>query len=208
MKLIRKSQQWLAVEPFRGHRRGRLLRHYFLISVLLIAGGSIASGILEVYFRYQESREQLAFQQREAANVAALKIQTFIHDIETAMKAATKYQSAEYEFELKRLFYLAPAITEAAVVAVDGLARAHISRSRAVISDAKRNFSGSGAFQKALQGQSYFGPVYFVRESEPYITVALPLEGYAGRIVGVLQTEVNLKYVWEVISAIKEGRAG
>ena len=50
--------------------------------------------------------------------------------------------------------------------------------------------------------------MYFVRESEPYITVALPLERYAGRVVGVLQTEVNLKYVWEVISAIKQGRAG
>jgi signal transduction histidine kinase len=215
MKLIRKILQWLAVEPFRGYRRGRLLRHYFLISAILIAGGLIASGILEVYFRYQESREQLAFQQREAANVAALKIRTFIHDIETAMKAATKYQSTggqeiavDYEFELKKLFYLAPAITEAAIVSVDGIARAHISRSRAVTADAKRDFAGSAAFQTALQGQSYFGPVYFVRESEPYIIVALPLERYAGRVVGVLQAEVNLKYVWEVISAIKQGRAG
>jgi signal transduction histidine kinase len=215
MELIRKILQWPAMQTFRGHRRGRLLRHYFLISVLLIAGGLIASGLLEVYLRYQESVEQLAFQQREAANVAALKIQTFIHDIETAMKAATKYQTtggqeitAEYEFELKKLFYLAPAITEAAVVSVDGIVRAHFSRSRAVTADVKRNFSGSAAFQQALQGQSYFGPVYFVRESEPYITVALPIERYAGRIVGVLQTEVNLKYVWEVISAIKQGRAG
>jgi signal transduction histidine kinase len=215
MELIRKILQWPAMQTFRGHRRGRLLRHYFLISALLIAGGLIASGLLEVYLRYQESVEQLAFQQREAANVAALKIQTFIHDIETAMKAATKYQTtggqeitAEYEFELKKLFYLAPAITEAAVVSVDGIARAHFSRSRAVTADVKRNFSGSAAFQQALQGQSYFGPVYFVRESEPYITVALPIERYAGRIVGVLQTEVNLKYVWEVISAIKQGRAG
>jgi hypothetical protein len=206
MELIRKILQWPAMQTFRGHRRGRLLRHYFLISALLIAGGLIASGLLEVYLRYQESVEQLAFQQREAANVAALKIQTFIHDIETAMKAATKYQTtggqeitAEYEFELKKLFYLAPAITEAAVVSVDGIAGAHFSRSRAVTADVKRNFSGSAAFQQALQGQSYFGPVYFVRESEPYITVALPIERYAGRIVGVLQTEVNLKYVWEVI---------
>ena len=40
------------------------------------------------------------------------------------------------------------------------------------------------------------------------MTVALPIERYAGRVVGVLQAEVNLKYVWEVISAIKQGRAG
>jgi signal transduction histidine kinase len=215
MKIDRKILERLAIPTVRGDRRGRLLRHYFLTSVLLIAGGLIVSGVLEVYFRYRESMEQLAFQQREAATVAALKIQTFIHDIETAMKAATKYQSrggqeiaADYEFELKKLFYLAPAITEASIIGTDGIALAHISRSRAVTADAERNVSGAGAFQKALQGQSYFGPVYFVRESEPYITVALPIERYAARVVGVLQTEVNLKYVWEVVSAIKQGRAG
>ena len=215
MKIDRNILQRLAIPTAGGNRRGRLLHHYFLISVLLIAGALIASGLLEIYFRYQESMEQLAFQQREAANVAALKIQTFIHDIETAMKAATKHQStdsqkssADYEFELKKLFYLAPPITEASVIALDGIAMTHISRSHAVSLDADRNFSRSAAFQKAVQGQSYFGPVYFVRESEPYITIALPIERYTGRVVGVLQAEVNLKYVWEVISAIRQGRAG
>lgn len=205
----------LAIPTTRGNRRGRLLRHYFLISVLSIAGGLIASGVVETYFRYRESMEQLAFQQREAANVAALKIQTFIHDIETVMKAATKYQStareqiaADYEFEVKKLFYLAPAITEASIIGIDGMALAHISRSRAVSADAKKNLSVSPAFQSALLGQPYFGPVYFVRESEPYITISLPIERYAGKVVGVLQAEVNLKYVWEVISGIKQGRAG
>jgi signal transduction histidine kinase len=103
---------------------------------------------------------------------------------------------------------LAPPITEASVIALDGIAMTHISRSHAVSLDADRNFSRSAAFQKAVQGQSYFGPVYFVRESEPYITIALPIERYTGRVVGVLQAEVNLKYVWEVISAIRQGRAG
>jgi len=183
--------------------------------VLLIAGGLITSGLLEVYFRYQESREQLAFQQRAAANVAALKIQTFIHDVETAMKAATKYQGiagkeikADYEFELKRLLYLAPAITEASAIAVDGVVRAHISRSHAVSSETEGDFSGSAGFQQALQRKGYFGPVYFARGSEPYMTVALPIEHYPGKIIGILRTEVNLKYVWEVISGIKQGKAG
>jgi len=35
---------------FRGRRRGRLLRHYFLMSVILIGGGLIASGLLESTF--------------------------------------------------------------------------------------------------------------------------------------------------------------
>ena len=65
------------LQVFRGRRRGRLLRHYFVISVLLIAGGLITSGLLETYFRYHESQEHLAILQREAAAVAAVKIERF-----------------------------------------------------------------------------------------------------------------------------------
>ena len=99
-------------------RPGRLLRHYFLISVILVAGGLVASGLLEIFFRYRESKEHLALLQQEAAAVAALKIERFIQDIETAMKAAAKGQGVapDFKFELKRLFYLAPAITQATIL--------------------------------------------------------------------------------------------
>jgi signal transduction histidine kinase len=217
--ILRKSKilglKSLVTSLFGGQRRGRLVRHYFLTSVLMIAGGLIASGALEIYFRYQESRQQLALLQQEAANVAALEIEQFIHDIETAMRAATKYPdiapqriSAEYEFELRRLLYLAPAITEVAAIDADGVTHAHLSRSRAVSSDVTRDFATSPAFQQVRQSQSYFGPVYFVRGSEPYMTIALPIERFARSVAGVLQAEVNLKYVWQVVSGIKQGKAG
>jgi hypothetical protein len=64
-----KIQNVLAL--FRGRRRGRLVRHYFLISLILISGGLITSGLLEIYFRYNESRGQLALLQEEVAAAAA-----------------------------------------------------------------------------------------------------------------------------------------
>ena len=203
------------LQVFRGRRRGRLLRHYFVISVLLIAGGLITSGLLETYFRYHESREHLAILQREAAAVAAVKIERFIRDVETAMKAASKGQdvadgelSANYKFELKRLFFLAPAITEAVVLNPDGIKQVQMSRFRGVSTDVIGDLSTSTAFKQTKQGKSYLGPVYFVRRSEPHMTIALAIEHFKGNIIGVLQAEVNLKYVWEVVSEIKPGRAG
>lgn len=200
---------------FRGPRRGRLVRHYFFVSVILIAGGLITSGLLEVYFRYRESQEHLALLQKEAATVAALRIERFIHDVETAMKAAAKGReishggiSSDYKIELKRLLFLAPAITEAVAVDAHGVKQVQISRFRAVSPDMKIDFANSTAFQQAKQGKAYFGPVYFVRNSEPYMTIALPIEPFKGNVIGVLQAEVNLKYVWEVISGIKPGKAG
>jgi hypothetical protein len=45
--------------------RGRLVRHYFLISLVLISGGLITSGVSELYFRYRESAADLVRLQQE-----------------------------------------------------------------------------------------------------------------------------------------------
>jgi len=74
--------------------------------------------------------------------------------------------------------------------------------------DAKKNLSTAVAFKQARQGKSFFGPVYFVRGSEPYMTIAVPIERFAGDVIGVLQAEVNLKYIGDVVSNLTIGKAG
>src|SRR5688572_31124756 len=78
------------VETFRGRRRGRLVRHYFVISVILIGSGLISSGLLEIYFRYRESNENLNLLQQEVAAAAAFKAEQFIRQIEAALRTATR----------------------------------------------------------------------------------------------------------------------
>jgi signal transduction histidine kinase len=205
-----------AISPlFRRRRRGRLVRHYFLISLLLIAGGLISSAIVEIFFRYRESQEHIALLQKEGAAVAAVKIERFVQDITTAIKASTKSRevmegtvSPEYKFELKRLLYLAPAITEAVALDISGVKQARVSRAGAVSQDSRSDFAASPGFQRALRGKPDYGPVYFVQSSEPYMTIAFPIEQFAGTVIGVLQAEVNLKHVWDVVSNIKTGEAG
>jgi HAMP domain-containing protein len=63
------------------------------------------------------------------------------------------------------------------------------------------------AFAEAVAHKVYYGPVYFRRESEPYMTLSL-----AGtrRDTGVSIAQVNLKLIWDVLSKIKfsgHGRA-
>ncbi len=203
------------LQIFRGRRRGRLVRHYFLISVILIGGGLIASGLLEIYFRYQESREQLALLQQEVAAGAAFKIERFVQEIHNTLKGATRSReiapkglTLEFRFELEKLLLIAPAVTEAVALDENGAIRVQASRLRTVLPEVKRDLSTSPPFQQAKQGKPYFGPVHFVRGSEPYMTIAVPIERFAGDVIGVLQAEVNLKYIGDVVSAITVGKAG
>ncbi|MGH7845703.1 MAG: GAF domain-containing protein [Candidatus Binatia bacterium] len=203
------------VRLFTGRRGGRLVRHYFFISVVLISGGLITSGAVEIYFRYQESREHLAQLQQEVASAAAFKIESFVQEIERAMRGATKSReiapkglASEYRFELEKLLLIAPAITEVVAMDMNGNVRLRASRLRAVALAGKQDRLSSAGFTVAKDGKSYFSPVHFVRGSEPYMTIAVPIERFAGEVIGILQAEVNLKYIGDVVSSIKVGKAG
>jgi signal transduction histidine kinase len=181
---------------------------------MLIGGGLIASGLLEIYFRYYESQEEVAREQGEVASGAVLKIAQFILEVEGQIKAATvsrdiahKGLSPEYRFELKKLLSIAPAISEVVALDAHGLPRVHVSRFRVMLPEGKQDYSKSAGFQ-VRQGATFFGPVRFVRGSEPYITIAVPIEGFPGDFMGVLQAEVNLRYIWDVVRDIKVGKAG
>ena len=196
-------------------KRGRLVRHYFLTSLVLISGGLLTSGLSELYFRYRESAADLVRLQQEITSGAASKIEQFVQEIERTTRGAAKSReitekglSPEYRFELRRLLVIAPAITEAVAIDRDGISRVAVSRfARALPGDEKIG-SVLPARQLAKEGKSYFGPVYFYRDSEPYMTIAVPIERYVGRLIGVLQVQVNLKYVWDLLSKLKVGTEG
>src|ERR1700746_3813733 len=60
-------------------------------------------------------------------------------------------------------------------------------------------------FPESLAKKVWFGPVYFRKESEPYMTMSV---AQSGRNAGVTVAEVNLKLIWDVITAIKIGKTG
>ena len=67
------------------------------------------------------------------------------------------------------------------------------------------DFSKDPKFTEAVAHKVYYGPVYFRRKSEPYMTLALT---GTRRDAGVSVAEVNLKLIWDVVSQIKVGERG
>jgi len=193
----------------------RLLRKTFLIALILVSGGLITNGAIELFFRYSESVEDIGSLQREMARGVAFKIQQFVQDIEKTLRASTQTPeividglTEAYRFQLIKLLRIAPAITAVTAVDADGGEQLKVSRVQMVQPEDLRERASDDAFVQARKGASFFGPVYFVRHSEPYMRIAVPIERFAGNVVGVLIAEVNLKYIWEVISQIKVGKTG
>ena len=71
--------------------------------------------------------------------------------------------------------------------------------------DSGVDFSSDPKFTEAIAHKVYYGPVYFRRESEPYMTLAISGTRRDG---GVSVADVNLKLIWDVVSQIKVGKNG
>jgi GAF domain-containing protein/HAMP domain-containing protein len=189
---------------------GKLFRKYILLFVALVGGTLLASGALEVWFSYQENKTALARIQHEKALAAAARIEQFIDEITRQIGWTTRAQWSRTVLEQRRFEYLqllrqAPAVTEVSHLDAQGREELRVSRLAMDIIGGGADFSVEPKFTEARARKTWFSPVYFRKESEPYITVAI---AGTGRDTGVTVAEVNLKFIWDVISRIKVGQAG
>ena len=194
----------------RQGRRGKLLAKYVSLNFLIVFVALLASGVLEVWFAYQEHKASLVRIQREQAEAAAAKISQFIKEIESQIGWTTQLPWSagtmeQRRFDGLRLLRQVPAITELAQLDARGREQLRVSRLAMDVVGSQADFSNDPKFTEAVAKRVYYGPVYFRRESEPYMTLAL---AGARRDAGVSVAEVNLKLIWDVVSQIKVGQGG
>jgi signal transduction histidine kinase len=192
-------------------RRGRLARKYLVILVGLVTGALLASGAIGIYSAYHESQAALVTLQREKASGAASRIESFVREIERQLVWTTQpllvpSPAAAIEqrrIDAVRLQRQVLPVTEVSHLDASGREQLRVSRLAMDVVGSGLDFSGDPKFRVPKEGRTYFGPVYFRKESEPYMTIALPQAGG-----GVTAAEVNLKFIWDVVSQIRVGEAG
>ncbi len=190
--------------------RSHLFRKYAVLFVALVSGALLASGLLDLYFAYRENEAVLVRLQREKAEAAASRIDQFIRAIEAQIGWTTQGVFAPQGTPLDRrsfdaLLKQAPSITEASYLDAAGKEQLRVSRLGMDVVGSQVDYSTEPKFLEAKSGKTYFGPVYFREESEPYMTIAMSGKG---RDAGITVAEVNLKFIWDVVSQIKFGKAG
>jgi signal transduction histidine kinase len=190
--------------------RSRLFTKYVALFVAVVGVALLSNGIFEVFFYYREHKAALIRIQHEQAEAAAAKISQFIKEIESQLGWTTQlpWSAGSIEprrFDALRLLRQVPAITELAQIDSTGKERLRVSRLAMDVVDSGVDLSKDPKFTEAVAHKVYYGPVYFRRESEPYMTLSL-----AGtrKDAGVSIAEVNLKLIWDVVSQIKVGEHG
>jgi adenylate cyclase len=191
-----------------GPRRS-LFRRYLVTLFVVVLVPLLASGASDALFTARDLRAMLDALLRTEATAAAARIESFLGGIvgqlgTTVQQPWSADAEAQRRLEALGVLRRVPAIASLAIVDGDGRERLFLSRvdlNRAVGGDR----SADPAVIEARTTGVWFGPVTFAGGSEPFMSVAV-----AGnrRAAGVVVAEVNLKLIWELISAIRVGRTG
>ena len=192
-----------------GPRR-RLFRKYALLFIGLVGAALLINSAFDFWFSYQENKAALVRVQQEKAEAAAQHIEEFVDEIKSQIGWTTHAQWAAGPLDQRRQDYFrllrqVPAITELSQLDGEGREQLKVSRLAMDVVGSGADLSQSPAFTEAKAHKIWFSPVYFRKQSEPYMTLAMAREG---RDAGVTIAEINLKLIWDVITALRIGQGG
>jgi signal transduction histidine kinase len=193
-------------------RRRSLFSKYTVYFASLVTIILLASGLLEALFSYRENEATLRRLQRQQVVAASDAIEQFVREIGQQIawaspptRAVTGSTLDQRRDDYFRLLRQAPAITQVAYLDDSGKEQLRLSRLTVNVEGSGEDYSGSPQFLEARPWSIYYSPVYFRKNSEPYMTVAMAVPTSEG---GVTVAEVNLKLIWDTVSQLRIGRDG
>jgi class 3 adenylate cyclase len=190
--------------------RRPLFRKYFVALFVAVVVPLLANGASDAWFSYIEQRALLDERLHLEARSAAGRIQSFLDGIRDQLGWAVQLPWGEGEEERHRVDALrvlrqVPAIVNLTLIDGEGNERLYVSRIglNRIGSGMKR--AADPAVTGAKAAKVWYGPVSFYRGSEPFMTMAIAGNRSAA---GVVVADINLKLIWDVISAIQVGVTG
>jgi signal transduction histidine kinase len=194
--------------------RRRIFRRYAAYFVTLVSGAMLLSGASTIYSSYHDREADILQRLQEKAVAAGRRIDRYVNDIVTQVNHHLRWVDWPYypgglsvtRLECILLLRQVPAVTDVQLLDADGKELLLVSR---VLPDRQRSgkdFSHRPAFLQARSAGSWFGPVYFRRETEPYMTLAIA--SGEGTQATVTLVELNLKFMWDIVSGTRVGRQG
>lgn len=199
-----------AKPPSRSTPRGSLFRKYFIALFAAVVLPLLVNGASEAWLGYRDQRAMLDRLLQVEADGGAAKIESFLAGIVDQLGWAVQQSWSPGTEEQHRLTALGllrqvPAIVTLTRVDGEGKERLYVSRLGLNRIDAGTDRSNDEAVAGARASKLWYGPVSFHLGSEPFMSIAV-----AGnrKAVGAAAAEVNLKLIWDVISAIRVGETG
>ena len=155
------------------------------------------------------AEQQLIAQQ--ASKTVASYIQDKVSKLETAVEVLNPVTASPETQKniVQSLLGLDPAFSQVSLLDSGGRQLSQISRNTVSLSAQFTSQLKGDLVSQTLKGQSFIGSVYIDNStSEPLVAIAIPVKSDLGDIQGALVTEVDLKFMWDLVDRIAVGQTG
>ena len=190
-------------------RRSLFVKYFITLFVAVVVPLALGA-VSETWFGYRDQRRTLSELLQTESRSAAGRIQTFIEGIRDQLGWVvqlpwTEVDEERHRIDALRLLRQVPAISSITLTDETGRERAFISRLGLNRTGRGTDLSMDPAVVGARANKVWYGPVRYLRDSEPYMTIAIAGNRAAA---GIAVAEINLKLIWDVISSIRIGETG
>jgi signal transduction histidine kinase/HAMP domain-containing protein len=208
-----KMFKWLRFDIFKRPRSLAVILAVAFLALSLIP--FMVSGTIGIFFSFNTQRN-LAFDQQQligvrAANLVARFIQEKFSALETAAPLVNPTHTSleEQKRVLSHLLNPQPAFRQVLLLNSRKEESMAVSRRSRTVSAEIKDYIDEDLFTTVNQGNRYIGSVYVDKVTcEPMVLIAVPVRDVFGDFQGVLIADVNLKFMWELMSALKVGKTG
>ncbi|MES5488134.1 adenylate/guanylate cyclase domain-containing protein [Bradyrhizobium sp. INPA03-11B] len=191
--------------------RTLFVKYFFTLFIAVVF--PLALGAMgEAWFGYREHRAHLTELLRTESRSAADRIQTFTDGIRDQLGWLVQFpwpdgQDEQHKIDAHRLLRQVPAISSVSLFDRVGVQRTMVSRLAINRIGEETNLPSDRAVAELRESVSkvWYGPVRYQRGSEPHMTIAVSGNRQAN---GFAIADVNLKLIWDVVTAIKIGETG
>ncbi|HSA83410.1 MAG TPA: cache domain-containing protein [Patescibacteria group bacterium] len=188
-----------------------LMLAFLLVGVLVL----IFSISLDTFFNFQTQQNAIIAQQRLIAQQAASEVKSFIEEKAHALRVTTRFtnfiQATEEErnVALQKLLGLDPSFRQLIILDTKGDQLEVASRVSNFALKQAQIKEKTQLLAAVKNDQNYISTVYLDQGTgEPKILIAVPQKDIFGDFIGVVAAEVNLKFMWDLVSNLQVGNEG
>ncbi|HEY8345083.1 MAG TPA: cache and HAMP domain-containing protein, partial [Bacillota bacterium] len=186
-----------------------------LAFILLSSTFLVVTSCISMLNNYRNTQKIIADQQQLIAKEAVNVVNDFLQEKYTFLTVASGIGGLDLESYtqqktvLEKLMGYEASFRQLAIINVNGREVAKITRASGLelsqlTAEIKREM-----LAKVKSGKNFIGSVYIDDFTfEPMVLMAVPIKNVFGDVRGTLLAEVNLKFMWDLVSSVKIGQNG
>jgi PAS domain S-box-containing protein len=181
--------------------------------LLLVAVSLLVTGMALIAISYDSQRSQLVQAQRAKAQVASMKISSYLDGLQRKLAFLSRLRGlSSFDADARRSLLEGLINMNKAYVSVglvDARGRLLLALSPAG-ERAREDWSGEAAFKRSYRSEEDFvGAVEpGIEGRAPTLLLAVPIRGWDNRIDGMAYARVDLGYLWAVLDEVRPGDRG